>query len=164
MLIEQTFVVQAPHQTLWHFLLDIERMSVCMPGVEKVAALDAETYLGTLTVKVGPIAARFSGKVRLIEVDPPRRLVAKAEATDARSASLVSATLTSTLTPVAEDRTEVAYQIDFSIRGALGRFGQGVMREVAKRMTTEFARCVEARLHASAGLPGAEAIQRQHPE
>jgi len=156
MLIEQTFVIQVPHQTLWDFLLDVERMSLCMPGVEKVEALDADSkgrsrnYQGSLKVKIGPIAAAFAGKARWVEVNPPRRLVAKAEGADARTASLVSATFAATLTPVSENQTEVAYQIDFVIRGALGRFGQGVMREIAKRMTAEFARCVESRLQAPA--------------
>ncbi len=154
MLIEQTFVIQTPIQRLWDFLFDIERMSVCMPGVEKVEAVDAETYQGTLKVKVGPIAASFSGKVKLLEVEPPYRLVAKAEGTDARSASLVSATFTSTLTPLTEDQTQVAYQIDVGVRGALGRFGQGVMREVAKRLTAEFARCVESQLRQPATTAG----------
>ncbi len=153
MLIEQTFVVQAPHQAIWDFLFDVERMSACIPGAEKVEALDAETYQGTLKIKVGPIAASFSGKVRLLAVDPPRRLVAEVKATDARSASLVTATFTSTLAPVAQDHTEVTYQVDFSIRGALGRFGQGVMREIAKRMTTEFVRCVEAQLQGDTSAP-----------
>ncbi len=146
MLIDQTFLVNVPAQTLWDFLLDIPRMSACMPGVEKVEAAGDQTYLGTLKVKVGPIAAQFGGKVTLLEVDAPRRLVAKAEGADARTASLVSATFTSTLKPVSESQTEIAYQVDVAVRGLLGRYGQGVMREVAKNMTAEFARCVEAHL------------------
>jgi len=82
----------------------------------------------------------------LLEVEPPRRLVAKAEGKDARSASLVSAMFTASLNSLDTDQTEVVYQIDVTVRGALGRFGQGVMREIAKRMTTEFAHCVEAQL------------------
>lgn len=146
MMIRNTFTIQVPVQELWDYLLDIERMHACIPGVEKVKAVDAETYEATLKVKVGPIAASFGGKVRLLEVVPPSRLVAKVEAKDARTASMVSARFTADLRPLAEDQTEVAYQTDVSIAGALGNFGQGVMREIAKRMTLAFARCVEERL------------------
>jgi carbon monoxide dehydrogenase subunit G len=146
MLIEQTFVLHAPAQEVWDFLFDIPRMSACMPGVEKVEAVADNAYQGTLKVKVGPIAAQFGGKVTLLEVDAPNRLVAKAEGTDARTASLVSATFGSTLKPLSADETEVAYQIDVAVRGLLGRYGQGVMREVAKNMTAKFAGCVEAAL------------------
>ena len=146
MIIEQTFIVQAPIQALWAYLLDIERMSLCLPGAEGVRALAEDQYEGTLKVKVGPIVANFQGKAQLVEVDAPTRLVARGEAQDARSASLASATFTATLRSLGENQTEVAYQVDLAIRGTLGKFGQGVMREVAKRMTLEFAQCVEARL------------------
>jgi carbon monoxide dehydrogenase subunit G len=150
MLIEQTFVINAPAQQVWDFLFDIPRMSACMPGVEKVEQVDDQTYQGTLKVKVGPIAAQFGGKVTLLEVEAPHRMLAKAEGTDARTASLVSATFGSTLKPLTDDSTEVAYQVDVAVRGLLGRYGQGVMREVAKGMTARFARCVEETLKAAA--------------
>ncbi len=152
MLIEQTFAVEVPVQALWDFLFDIPRVSSCMPGIEDVQALDPSTYQGVFKVKVGPIAAQFGGKVTLLEVDMPRRLVAKAEGTDARTASLASATFNSSLTPVSDTRTEVAYKVDLAVRGVLGRYGQGVMREVAKALTAQFARCIEARLKEPAGV------------
>jgi carbon monoxide dehydrogenase subunit G len=152
MLIEQTFVINAPAQQVWDFLFDIPRMSACMPGVEQVEAVDDKTYQGTLKVKVGPIAAQFGGKVTLLEVEAPRRLLAKAEGTDARTASLVSATFGSTLKPISEDKTEVAYEVDVAVRGLLGRYGQGVMREVAKNMTAKFAHCVEEALKEPANV------------
>lgn len=146
MLIEQTFNVQAPIQRLWDFLIDVERIGPCVPGVKKVEAIDARTYHGSLEVKVGPIAARFGGKVTLIEIVPPHRLVAKAEGLDSRSSSLVSVTFTSVLTALDDARTQVSYQMDVAVRGPLGQFGQGVMREIVKSTTLQFATCVEARL------------------
>jgi carbon monoxide dehydrogenase subunit G len=159
MVIEHTFSVNVPHQTLWDFLFDIPRVSACMPGVEGVEATDPSTYVGKFKVKIGPIAAEFGGKVTLLEVEAPHRLVAKAEGTDARTASLVAANFSSTLQPTADNQTQVAYQIDVAVRGLLGRYGHGVMSEVAKAMTARFARCIEAQLQASqaaAGAPGAQ--------
>ena len=48
MLIDQPFIVNVSTQALWDFLFDIPRMSVCMPGVEKVEAVDEQTYRGLL--------------------------------------------------------------------------------------------------------------------
>jgi len=146
MIIEQTFTIQAPLQNLWDFLIDIERMSLCVPGAENVKALDETHYEGTLKVKIGPIVASFQGQAELLEVEAPNRLVAKGGGKDERSGSLASATFTANLRPLAEDQTEIAYQVEVAMRGTFGRFGQGVMSEVAKRMTAEFAQCVETRL------------------
>ncbi len=156
MIIEQTFTVQAPIQSLWDFLIEIERMSLCIPGAENVEALDETHYEGTLKVKIGPIVASFRGKAELLEVEAPNRLVAKGGAKDERSNSLASATFTANLRSLAEYQTEIAYQVDVAIRGTLGKFGQGVMAEVAKRMTAEFAHCVETRLTSKPEQPAAE--------
>jgi len=162
MMIEQTFTVQAPIQNLWDFLIDIERMSLCVPGAENVKALDETHYEGILKVKIGPIVASFQGQAELVQVEAPKRLVAKGSAKDERSNSLASATFSADLRPLAEDQTEIAYQVDVAIRGTLGNFGQGVMREVAKRMTAEFARCVETRL-TSQPEPAIETVAEPAP-
>ena len=146
MIIEQKFTVQAPIQELWDFLIDIERMSMCVPGAEDVRQIGDNQFEGTLKVKVGPIQPSFAGTAQLLETEAPHRLVAKGEAKDQRSSSMVSATFTANLQAIDAQTTEVAYQVDVNIRGTLGRFGQGVMREVSKRLTAEFAKCVEARL------------------
>lgn len=157
MLIQQTLTIQAPRQKLWNFLIDIERMSLCVPGATNVKALDKTHYEGTLTVRIGPIEASFQGQAELLQVEAPKLLVAKGSARDDRSNSLASATFTANLRALAEDQTEIDYQLDLAVRGTLGKFGQGVMGEVAKRMTAEFAQCVEARLTAQAE-PAAELV------
>ena len=146
MIIEQKFTVQAPLQRLWDFLIDVERMSACVPGAENVKAVGENEFEGTLKVKVGPIQTRFAGSAKIIETEAPYRLVAKAEASDQRSSSMASVTFTSNLKAIDANATEVVYQVDANIRGTMGRFGQGVIREISKRLAAEFAACVEARL------------------
>ena len=142
MIIEQTFTVQAPIQNLWDFLIDIERMSQCVPGAQNVKALDDSHYEGTLKVKIGPIVASFRGQAELLEVEAPQRLVARGGAKDERSDSLASATFTVNLRSLAQDQTE--------------------MSEAAKRMTTEFAQCVESRLTRQP-KPAVEAVAQPVP-
>ena len=149
MIIEQKFTVQAPIQRLWDFLIDIEQMSSCVPGAENVKQIGDNQFEGMLKVKVGPIQPSFAGTAQFLETDAPHRLVAKGEANDQRSNSMASATFTADLRAVSDTSTEVAYQVEVNIRGTLGRFGQGVMREVSKRLTDEFAKCVETRLAVS---------------
>lgn len=158
MLIQNTFVIEAPIQTVWDFLLDIEQMSTCVPGAERIEALDDKTYRGELQVKVGPISAAFGGRVQLVEVDPPRRLIARLDGKDPRSASMVTGTFAATLMSQGEDRTEVAYEMDVVVRGRLGRFGQGVMQEVATQLTEQFARCVQTHLEEEHEVQKAETI------
>ncbi|MFN8455751.1 MAG: SRPBCC family protein [Anaerolineae bacterium] len=162
MIIEDKFEISAPIQQVWDFLLDIPSVSRCIPGAQEVEQVDEQTFNGSLVVKVGPIKANFSGKAILAEVEPPRRIIARAEAKDKSTASMVSAAFTAVLTEITSSQTEIAYQVDVAIRGRLGQFGQGVIRETAKQVTQAFAECLQARLaeQMAAAAPPPEPPQR----
>jgi len=65
MQIESEFVVQAPIETVWRYLLDVERIAPCMPGAELTEVVDDHTWKGKTNVKVGPVALSFAGTVVL---------------------------------------------------------------------------------------------------
>lgn len=138
MIIEDSIDINAPVQTVWEFLLNVEEMGTCLPGVESVEALDAMTYRGRLKVKIGPIAAGFNGQARLTELVPPERFTAEVQGDDRVSASAVRANFTATLEPI-ETGTRLHYRMDVTLRGRLAQFGTAVVNATAKKMTAEFA-------------------------
>ncbi len=142
MKIEDSFTIQAPLEDVWAYLLDVEVLARCIPGVSTLEAIDANSYRGQLTVKVGPIKAVFSGTATFTELEPPNRLVAVLEADDRATASKVKATFTSVLEPV-EGGTRVAYTTDINLRGRLAQFGLAVVRGTAKKMTAQFGKCLQ---------------------
>ena len=145
MLIKDSFIIQAPLETVWQFFLDIERISQCVPGVEAVEVVDDRNYRGQLKVKVGPISANFNGAATLLEVEPPHRLVATIGADDKSTGSKVKATFTSIFEPV-EEGAQVTYEMEVNLRGRLAQFGSTVVQGVAKKMTAQLARCVQTAL------------------
>jgi uncharacterized protein len=145
MKIEDSFTLQAPPETVWAFLLDVEHMSQCMPGVEGVAAIDDNSYRGRLKIKIGPIAAAFDGTVTFDRLEPPNHLAATIAADDRGSASSVKAGFTSTLLPVPEG-TQVSFAVDLNLRGRLAQFGLAVVRGTARKMTAQFSECVQKSL------------------
>jgi len=146
MIIEGSFTVDAPLEETWNFLIDFERMSVCMPGVEEVARVDQNSYSGKVTVKVGPIATSFQGKVIKTLEEPPHLLKAKLQGRDAKTASMVTGEFTSELSEPEASKTEVAYKFDIAIRGRLGQFGQAVILDTSRQLTDEFVACVRKRV------------------
>jgi carbon monoxide dehydrogenase subunit G len=147
MKIEGSFALHAPVGAVWDYLLDIEEVSECIPGVTALETIDAETYRGTLQVKIGPIKAAFGGTVTVLELEPPHRIVAAIDADDRLNASQVKATFTSTLDPIA-DGTEVTYTIDANVRGRLAQFGQAIAQSTAKKMASAFGSCIQKKLDA----------------
>lgn len=147
MQIKDSFAVRASIEDVWNFLLDLERVGECMPGVESLEAVDDTTYKGNLKVKIGPISAAFKGTARLVEIDEPHRLVADIVGDDKAGASSVKATFSATLEKI-EEGVRVVYEVDVSIRGRLGQFGLTVVHGTAKKMTAQFVECLQEKLSA----------------
>lgn len=142
MLLNDSFTVRAPVETVWALLQDVSRISSCVPGVDSVTQTAPDTYQGTLKVKVGPISAAFQGAVRFTERTAQERIVAEVDGQDKSTASLVKATFSAMLRSV-DGGTQVDYEVDVALRGRLGQFGATIVQATAKKMTAEFARCLQ---------------------
>ncbi|HME20222.1 MAG TPA: carbon monoxide dehydrogenase subunit G [Acetobacteraceae bacterium] len=63
--------IEAPRQTVWQALNDPVVLKASIPGCETLEKLSDTDMKATAAVKIGPIAARFSGTVHLSDLDPP---------------------------------------------------------------------------------------------
>ena len=158
MIVEEKFRIERPLAEVWDFFLDIPRVSQCVPGAENVHEVGEDRYGGSLSVRVGPIAANFQGEVTILEATPPSRLVASVEGKDRRTSSFIKGTFTAGLQEV-QGATEVSYQVDVAIRGRLGQFGSTVVQATAKELTLAFVDCVRKKLVSSASQADAETEQ-----
>ena len=61
----------APRQAVWDKLNDPEVLKACIPGCEELEKTDEGGFRATAKMKVGPVSARFKGKVTLSDLDPP---------------------------------------------------------------------------------------------
>lgn len=163
MRIDNTFTVGLPAEDAWKVLLDVERIAPCMPGAQ-LQEVAGEEYRGIVKVKLGAITAQYKGAVRFEEVDEAgRRIVLRAEGRETRGQGNASATVTASLRPAGEGRTEVAIETDLTISGKIAQFGRGVMADVSSKLLAEFATCLESTIlsgsaPAAAGAsPGATA-------
>jgi carbon monoxide dehydrogenase subunit G len=139
---ENEFTVEAPIEQAWETLLDLERITPCLPG----AVLEEESgdeYKGTMTIRLGPVTQKYNGTVSFEETDEEsRRAVLKADGKDARGQGTASATITSTLTEE-DGGTKVHVETDMHLTGRAAQFGRGVQQEVATKLINQFAECLE---------------------
>jgi uncharacterized protein len=84
MKLENEFTVDVPVEDVWGVLLDLERVTPCLPG----AALTEESgdeYKGEMKVRLGPVSQEYEGTVKIEEADESEhRAVLKADGKDAR--------------------------------------------------------------------------------
>lgn len=156
MKLEQSFDVDAPVETVWKALIDVERVAPCLPGAEIVGSDDEGNYEGTFKVKIGPASASYSGKLRMEDVDEStHRAVMQANGTDKRGQGGAKATIVSVVTEH-QGGARVVVDTDYAITGRLARFGRGGMIEdVSKRLLGDFATCLQETLGADQGATDA---------
>jgi carbon monoxide dehydrogenase subunit G len=156
--ISKTFVVAAPPDITWQFLTDLRRVAQCLPGATITEQLDERTHAGTVTMKVGPVAATFKGTLRFERIDAATHtaeIVAAGQ--DVRGKGGADMRMTSRLIERAPGETEVTITSTVNIVGTLAQFGRGIIQDVSDQIFDRFVGAVRAELErpvATAAIPG----------
>jgi carbon monoxide dehydrogenase subunit G len=151
MLIENAFTVAKPLDQVWDYLLDVHKVAPCMPGAELTETIDDRNWKGKLTMKFGPVSMSFAGSVTLEERDEAaHRVVLHAKGTEQKGKGAADAKVTSWLEAV-DAGTAVKMQADMTLTGAAAQLSRGLLPEVSKRLTQQFADCLEQSIAATAG-------------
>lgn len=127
-------------QQAWDALNDPEVLKTCIPGCEKVEATGENRYALGMTVRVGPVSARFNGRIELQDVAPPESYTMAFEG-QGGAAGFGKGSAKVHLAPLAEG---TACQLDYSahaqVGGKIAQVGQRLVDGVAKSMAEDFFR------------------------
>jgi carbon monoxide dehydrogenase subunit G len=165
MKLENEFTVPAPVEQAWQVLLDVERVAPCLPGAA-IEGSDGDAHKGTMTIRIGPITARYAGTVKIEEADEAaHRAVMRAQARDQRGQGTAAATITSTMDEV-EGGTRVRVETDMRVTGPAAQFGRGVMQDVSAKLMGRFADCLAEEMAgaASSGVASGSEAAGERPE
>ena len=149
MVIEEKFVVNAPVDRVWEFLLDAQSLAACVPGCEHVEQAGENAYRAHMKAKIGPISAHFKIRIDITEMNPPALLKSSMRGEDSKMASNLNASNVIELRPLESDKTEVHYRSEANVLGRLGKFGEGIMKRKAREVGEQFARSVKERIETS---------------
>jgi carbon monoxide dehydrogenase subunit G len=126
----------APRETVWTKLNDPAVLKVCIPGCEELEATDDGGFRAVAKMKVGPVSARFKGKVTLSDLDPPNGYKISGEgeggvAGFAKGGAVVALSDT-------DGGTLLSYNVEAQIGGKLAQLGQRLINGSAKKLADEF--------------------------
>jgi len=146
------FIVGFPPGKVFEMFGDLRQVAACLPGAVLTATPTPDRAEGLISVKLGPISANFRGAVR-IERDPTTlsgRIIGIGN--DQRSRSSTQGDIRYHLLPADTGTcTRVELSIGYSLRGFLAQIArEGLVRDLAKRLTAEFARNLGSSLSGTA--------------
>ena len=128
--------IPAPRQTVWEALNNPEVLKSSIPGCESLEKTGDDQMKATAAIKVGPISARFNGKVQLTDINPPTSYRISGEgqggvAGFAKGGANVS---------LADDGADtlLSYQVNAQVGGKLAQLGGRLIDATAKQMADAF--------------------------
>jgi carbon monoxide dehydrogenase subunit G len=150
--ITQTRLVPASPERVWEALNDPEVLKACVPGCETFERTGENAYRATVAAKVGPVAARFTGKLELADVAPPTGYTLKFEG-QGGAAGFANGSARVELTPADGGHTALSYAVKAQVGGKLAQIGNRLVDAAAAKLADDFF----ARFAAALAPPAAEA-------
>ncbi|MER5183754.1 SRPBCC family protein [Streptomyces sp. NPDC002896] len=146
MKLQNTLSIPAAAEEAWRVLLDIERITPCVPGAT-LTSQDGDSYQGRIKVRLGPVSLTYNGTVKFLSRnETDRTVVLEAGGRETRGNGTAKALVTCRLVGSGENSTDVFVETDLAITGKPAQFGRGTLAEVAGTLIGQFAENLAAEL------------------
>jgi len=130
--------VPAPADHVWKALTNPEMLKACIPGCDKIEPDGENAYRMEMAAHVGPVTARFSGKMRMSDIDVARGYTLRFEGTGG-VAGFVNGEAHVTLEPSeGGSGTTLTYVAKAQVGGKLAQVGSRLIDGAARRLTDDF--------------------------
>lgn len=128
--------VPAPPEQTWQALNDPEILKTCIPGCESIEKISDTEYALAMTAKVGPVSAKFKGKMQLADLKPPEsyRIVFEGQG---GPAGFAKGDAKVSLTPEGGG-TQIAYTVHAQVGGKLAQIGSRLVDGAARKTAEDF--------------------------
>jgi uncharacterized protein len=123
-------------ETVWQKLNDPETLKSCIPGCEQLDKVSDTEFQAVAVSKIGPVKAKFKGKVTLSDLDPPNGYRISGQG-DGGVAGFAKGGATVKLTEK-DGGTLLSYEVEAQIGGKLAQLGQRLINGAAKKMADDF--------------------------
>ena len=125
-----------PQEEVWQALNDLEVLKASIPGCESIVPAGENQFDVALTVKVGPVSAKFKGKLTLSDLDPPNAYNLAFEG-QGGVAGFAKGGAHVALSPN-DAGTRLAYEVKASVGGKLAQIGSRLIDGAAKKLAEQF--------------------------
>lgn len=130
------YKIPASREAVWTALNDPEMLRNTIPGAESVDKIADDEFEAVARAKVGPVSARFKGKVKLTDIDPPNGYTISGEG-NGGAAGFAKGSAVVRLRDE-EGATVLSYQVNAQIGGKLAQIGQRFIDSTASKLADEF--------------------------
>jgi uncharacterized protein len=129
-------LIPVPQQQVWEALNDPEVLKACIQGCESIERVSDTEFKVALTAAVGPVKAKFNGKLLLSDLNPPTSYALTFEGSGG-AAGFGKGGATVVLAPEGAG-TKLVYSAKATVGGKLAQVGSRLIDGVAAKMASDF--------------------------
>lgn len=130
------YAIKAPRSAVWTALNDPEVLKSAIAGCEALVR-DGDGFTATVVAKVGPVKAKFGGRITLSDIDPPNGYTITGEG-QGGAAGFAKGSAKVALLDDGSDGTVLKYTAGAQIGGKLAQIGSRLIEGTAKKMADDF--------------------------
>jgi carbon monoxide dehydrogenase subunit G len=153
--IDKTFQVSQPIDKVWAYLSNPEKVVTCVPGANLTEKIDEDNYKGMVSLKLGPVSAKYDGEIKIENLDPANYLmVISGKGKDTKGKGSAGMTMNGQLSALDAANTEVGYNMEVSVTGKLAQFGSRLIVDVSDQLADQFIDSFKSALETEPVLQG----------
>ena len=135
---DKNFELNADIDTVWNVLINPEKVVTCVPGAELTETIDENHLKGKVTIKIGPVTAKFNGDVEIDKREKSNyELAMTGKGSDISGKGGAAMSMWLKLNAL-ETGTEVCCRMTVSITGRIAQFGARMIEAVNNKMFEQF--------------------------
>jgi uncharacterized protein len=155
----ETHTLPVPQARAWEALNDTSILKVCIPGCDSIDADGDNAYNVAMTAAVGPVKARFKGRMELTNIDAPHTYTIVFEG-QGGAAGFSKGSATVRLEPGDDaDTTTLSYTANAQVGGKLAQIGSRLVDGAARKIAAEFFKRFSAQLQGGDDAPQSQDAQ-----
>jgi len=134
-------IIAADPTIVWAALLDPQVLKACVPGCEELTGSAADGFDAVVVQKVGPVKAKFSGRVTVSDITEGQSLTLNGEGKGGAAGFAKGAAHVSLEPATTEDGTagtQLTYEVEAKVGGKLAQLGSRIIDGFARKMADDF--------------------------
>jgi carbon monoxide dehydrogenase subunit G len=144
--------VPAPVATVWTALNDPAVLKGCIPGCDAIEADGENAYRIAVAARIGPVAAKFTGRMQLADIDPPKGYTLSFEG-QGGAAGFAKGNAKVSLAPAENGAaTTLSYTVNAQVGGKIAQLGSRLVDGAAQKLADDFFARFSDAVAAKAGL------------
>ena len=155
-------LIPASQADTWAALNDPEVLKACVPGCESIERLADNEYQMLMVARIGPVSAKFKGKLNLSDLKPPHSYAIAFEG-QGGAAGFGKGSAQVQLAPGGEG-TLLSYQVKANVGGKLAQIGSRLVDAAARKISQDFFNAFNEKMGSLHGAPAAAGHDEHHAE